>query len=649
MMEGLLCALLGVPILAGILSWIVPSARLRGVLVTVTALAVAACGVGLVCESLNAPDGVWSLSIPAKFEWIGTALELFVIAVILGIGIRIRNVWIALLGVIQLLLAVGIWYMPGNHADTVMLFRIDNLTRIMLLVTALVGGTITIFSLGYMKVHEQHAPTTAASLGQFYFFFLGFLGFMAGLVMSDNLSVFSFFWEATTLCSYALIGQDGGDARRVNATRALLINSFGGVLLMIGVYLLKAKTGGESFLLILDQHAITLLPAVLLCVAAFTKSALFPFQSWLLGAMVAPTPVSAMLHAATMVKAGVYLVMRLTPGFYDERAMTFVAFAGALTFVGGALLACTQSNAKKVLAYSTISNLGLVVACAGINSPLAYAAGLSIISFHAISKGLLFLCVGRIEQVIGSRDIEDMDGMYYRMPFTTCAAWVGMVSMLLPPFGMLLSKWLAIEATIKSPFLLVFMVTGSALTVFFWSKWIGKMQNTGYHRDVPRESIPVSMRLSLGLLSLFVLITGGTTMLIFQYVFDPMARAVYSRYAQIDWTIFDEAGASTVTSLVIYGAVALGLLVYYIFFWRRFDEKNIRLPYLCGENITMNELKNVEGTRSYDFRSAGGRIEHSHFSNIYFHGIVSEDKVTSVLVWAGWLIIVVLIGICLTK
>ena len=146
-----------------------------------------------------------------------------------------------------------------------------------------------------------------------------------------------------------------------------------------------------------------------------------------------------------------------------------------------------------------------------------------------------------------------------------------------------------------------------------------------------------------------VLVTGGTTMFIFKYVFDPMAREMYSRYARIDWTIFNEAGTSTVTSLVIYGAVALGLLVYYFFFWRKFDEKNIRLPYLCGENITINELKNVEGTRSYDFRSAGGRIEHSHFSNIYFHGIISEEKVTSVLVWIGWLIIVALIGICLAK
>ena len=128
-----------------------------------------------------------------------------------------------------------------------------------------------------------------------------------------------------------------------------------------------------------------------------------------------------------------------------------------------------------------------------------------------------------------------------------------------------------------------------------------------------------------------------------------MARAVYSRYTDINWTIFNEAGASTVTSLIIYGAVLMGLIIYFWFFWRKFDEKYIRMPYLCGENITATELKNTQGARSYDFRTVGGKIEHSQFSNIYFHDIISESKVTSILVWAGWLIIVVLIGVCLTK
>ncbi len=647
MIAWFLGALLGVPLLTGTLAWMTRSGRTRTVLAAFCAAVTAVSGIGAVLLSLE--PGVWSWSIPECWEWVPASLEMAAVLVILWIGIRIRHLWITVFAVLQLLLAGVIWFIPGGEEESIMLFRIDNLSRIMLLVTSVVGGAITIFSLGYMRIHAEHAPAGAASLGRFYFFFLGFLGFMAGLVISDNLALFSFFWEATTLCSYMLIGQDGGDARKINAVRALLINSFGGVLLMLGVMLLKMLTGGESFELILGKQAVTILPAVLLCLAAFTKSALFPFQSWLLGAMVAPTPVSAMLHAATMVKAGVYLVMRLAPGFYGERAMIIVAFAGALTFVGGALLACTQSNAKKVLAYSTISNLGLVVACAGINSPLAYAAGLSIISFHAISKGLLFLCVGRIEQVIGSRDIEDMDGMYYKMPYTTRVAWVGMVSMVLPPFGMLLSKWLAIEATILSPFLLIFMVTGSALTVFFWSKWIGKMQNTGYHREVPDEKIPRAMKASLGFLALLVLVTGGSTMLIFQHVFAPMAEKVYRHYTSVSWDIFNEAGVTTGTSLLIYAGVGLGLLIYYWFFWRKFDEKNIRLPYLCGENITQEELKNMEGTRSYDFRTVGGKIEHSRFSSIYFHGVINEGTVTGIINWAAWLIIIVLIGVCLCK
>ncbi|MBO5763488.1 MAG: NADH-quinone oxidoreductase subunit L [Lentisphaeria bacterium] len=671
MMESVLLTLIGAPVICGALAWISP-AKVRSMIVVLTAAIVAVCGIGLVWLSMgDAADwnSVVMVSAPAWTENLGVLLELAVVLVILAVALKIRNVWIAVFAVLQLALAAGTWMLPGMHeevvstlrldavapalaehvkADSIALFRIDSLARIMLLVTSIVGSAIVIFSLDYMKAHEHHAPATAASTGQFYFFFLAFLGFMSGLVISENLTFLSLFWEATTFCSYALIGHDGGEARRVNATRALLINSFGGVCLMAGIFLIKYKLKGESFELLLSNSKVMLLPAILLCVAAFTKSALFPFQSWLLGAMVAPTPVSAMLHAATMVKAGVYLVMRVTPGFHDERAMTFVAIAGAITFVGGALLACTQSNGKKVLAYSTISNLGLIVSCAGINSPLAYVAGLSIISFHAISKGLLFLCVGRIEQVIGSRDIEDMDGMYFKMPFTTCVAWVGMVSMLLPPFGMLMSKWLAIEATILSPVLFVFMVTGSALTVFFWAKWIGRMQNTGYHSTVPQEKIPAAMRLSLGFLALLVVVTGGLTILIFNKIFDPMTRAVFKFRTDVDWGLFDQAGQSQNAALLIYGAMLLALLIYVIFFLMRFQPKNVRLPYLCGENIEKSEV-NGEAVRTYDFRSLKDEVERAHVSSIYFHGVIDELFTTRILRWAAWLTIIVMLGLGLAK
>ncbi|MBE6366641.1 MAG: hypothetical protein E7052_01865 [Lentisphaerae bacterium] len=643
----LLPVLIALPLVGGIMAGIISSDRVRYTLVTVLAVLIAAGGIGVVYLSTQAGNGVWSMSVAPWMAHVGAVLELAIIAVILIVALKIKNAWIALFAILQLLGVAGGFFIHGDHSSSFELFKIDNLARIMLLVSCCVGAAILIFSIGYMDNHQKHAPEGAGSLQRFYFVFLSFLGLMIGLVVSNQLSFFSFFWEGTTLCSYALIGQDGGEARSKNAVRALLINSFGGVLLVLGVLALKCQTGGETFNelfsksvsnVLLGKVDLRLMAAVLLAIAAFTKSALFPFQSWLLGAMVAPTPVSAMLHAATMVKAGVYLVMRLTPNFQsDVRVTMVIAFAGAITFLGGALLACTQSNGKRVLAYSTISNLGLVVACAGINSPLAYAAGLAIISFHAISKGLLFLCVGRIEQKIGSRDIEDMDGLMFKMPFTSIMILIGMMSMLLPPFGMLLSKWLAIEATMRSPFLLVFMVLGSALTVYFWCKWIGRIQHTGYHPVLPKEELPSTMKIALSLLALMVLATGVTTMLILNKVFVPMAENVYSSKGLL-------AEAATFPALIIFGSVAIAGIIHYFICWHGFKREWVRKPFLCGENVSSEEVEADSEVRSYDFHSVGGKIEHSHVTNYYFHGIINEKLVTGCLNWSAWLIILVLIG-----
>ena len=643
--------LIALPLIGGVLAGIITSDRVRFTLVTVLAVLIAAGGIGVVYLSTLCDNGVWTMQAAPWMAYAGFGLEVAIIAVILIVALKIKNAWIAIFAVLQLAGVIGGLFIPGEH-HAFELFKIDNLARIMLLVSCCVGAAVLIFSIGYMENHKHHAPEGAGSLARFYFVFLSFLGLMIGLVVSSQLSFFSFFWEGTTLCSYALIGQDGGEARSKNAVRALLINSFGGVLLVLGVLFLKIQTGGETFNELFSKTDVTVIAAVLLAIAAFTKSALFPFQSWLLGAMVAPTPVSAMLHAATMVKAGVYLVMRLTPNFHDDVRVTMViAFAGATTFLGGALLACTQSNGKRVLAYSTISNLGLVVACAGINSPLAYAAGLAIISFHAISKGLLFLCVGRIEQQIGSRDIEDMDGLMFKMPFTSLMILVGMMSMLLPPFGMLLSKWLAIEATMRSPFLLIFMVLGSALTVYFWCKWIGRIQHTGYHPVLPKENIPCTMKIALSLLALMVLGTGVTTMLILKKVFVPMAETAFNINSDKCLNLTDLLASqklltdsATFPALIIFGAVAVAGILHYIICWHGFKREWVRKPFLCGENVSTEEVEADSEVRSYDFHSVGGKIEHSHVTNYYFLGVINEKLVTGCLNWAAWLIILVLIG-----
>jgi ech hydrogenase subunit A len=243
----------------------------------------------------------------------------------------------------------------------------------------------------------------------------------------------------------------------------------------------------------------------LLCLAGMTKAAQFPFQPWLLGAMVAPTPVSALLHSSTMVKAGVFLVVRLSPLYAGTIMGQMGAVAGAFTFVAASALAIGQSNGKRVLAYSTIANLGLIISCAGIGTPVALTAAIFLIIYHAISKGLLFMCVGTIELRIGSRDIEDMQGVFRLMPLTSVIMVIGMLSMLLPPFGVLMTKWLAIEAAVRLPVGLVLIVLGSGFTVVFWVQWIGNVLTMShYTASADRRCMP-SIRFSLVFMGALVL------------------------------------------------------------------------------------------------------------------------------------------------
>ena len=198
------------------------------------------------------------------------------------------------------------------------------------------------------------------------------------------------------------------------------------------------------------------------------KAAQMPFQNWLLGAMVAPTPVSALLHSSTMVKAGVYLVIRLAPAFNPVLGM-IVAVCGAFTFFAASVLAISQTTGKRVLAYSTIANLGLIIACAGLRTELAIAAAMLLIIFHAISKGLLFMCAGTIEHQIWSREIEDMEGLaehlttfitirnaFYVLAALVCSSVSGWHWRLFMQF-----RWQR------------FSLSWPAATMVFWAKWLG--------------------------------------------------------------------------------------------------------------------------------------------------------------------------------
>ena len=424
---------------------------------------------------------VLPISPDSSLQPLMTVLDLALLVFILYVAVNIRHRLSMGLALGQLagMIYLDFFMLEGHQATA---FLADPLALVMVLVISLVGGIVCIFGLGYMQEHEDHLRLAKSKQSRFFFFLLLFLGAMNGLVLCDSLTWVFFFWEITTLCSFFLISHDGTREAKRNATRALWMNMVGGIGFLAAMLFMQKAIGTLSIQAMLAQSVVmhstaAMLPVAFLCFAAFTKSAQLPFQSWLCGAMVAPTPVSALLHSSTMVKAGVYLVLRLSPAFAGTMLAGIVSLTGAFTFVAASALACGQSNGKKILAYSTIANLGLIIACAGMATPAAITAAILLIIFHAVSKGLLFLCVGTIEQHIGSRDIESMRGLYKIMPRVAVITLFGIVTMMLPPFGALLAKWIAIEASAAAPafmpVLVVLIAFGSALTVLFWARWAG--------------------------------------------------------------------------------------------------------------------------------------------------------------------------------
>lgn len=326
-----------------------------------------------------------------------------------------------------------------------------------------------------------------------------------------------------------------------------------------------------------------MIPVGLLAFAGITKAAQMPFNSWLLGAMVAPTPTSALLHSSTMVKAGVFLILKLAPclgwgnaeyGMVNYAGIMVMA-VGGITFLLASFAAISQSNAKRVLAYSTIANLGLIVVCGGIGTTAAVWAGIMLIIFHAVTKSLLFLCVGTAEHNIGSRNIEDMDGLFDRMPRLAACMMIGISAMFLAPLGMLVSKWAALDAFIEtgnvfmSVFLVAVLCFGSATTVFYWVKWLGKLSAVVAGTENIEGAVHKSEKSVHTLLVILVLVTC-------------LGFPVISSAVVVPYLGADMAALSSGNMMIMCIMLAVIILITILFFGN--TKKKIVPIYLAGVN-----------------------------------------------------------------
>lgn len=378
----------------------------------------------------------------------------------------------------------GLPWLPGSLGRGALFgLSVDPLSSLMVLVVTIVGFMVVLYSGEYLTERNAEHPYREGD-NRYYFWLLFFLGSMVGVALSPNLLQMFIFWEMTTLCSWALISHTHGAVSQRAGMKALVMTHVGGFGFLLALCFLFASGAGFSFDA-LGQLGGGLKAAafLLLLVAAWAKSAQVPFHTWLPDAMEAPTPVSAYLHAAAMVKAGVYLIARLLAATWEVPAYlgVVVAVMAMVTIFMAIASYFKQDDLKRLLAYSTIAHLGYVlVGCAlGIfGSEIGFRGGVLHILCHGVAKGTLFLCAGAIAYGAGTRSISRLRGLAGKMPLEAAAFMVGVVAVTgVPPFSTFWSKFLIFAGSLEVPngAILLVLLAAESVVSFAWFLWVGQL------------------------------------------------------------------------------------------------------------------------------------------------------------------------------
>ncbi|MGD6968159.1 Na+/H+ antiporter subunit A [Rossellomorea vietnamensis] len=467
---------------------------------------------------------------------------------------------------------------------------VDGLSLLFALLITGIGALVVLYSIYYLSKEKEQ-------LHNFYVYLLLFMGAMLGVVLSDNLIVLYMFWEFTSISSFLLIGYWYHRERsRYGAQKSMLITVFGGLSMLGGFLLLYLMSGtfsirelvGMADELIADPLFLAALILVLL--GAFTKSAQFPFHIWLPDAMEAPTPVSAYLHSATMVKAGIYLVARMSPVFAESGVwLWLVASFGIFTLFWGSFNAVKHTDLKAILAYSTISQLGLIMSLLGIGAAalhydhldeniygVATMAAVFHLINHATFKGSLFMVVGIIDHETGSRDIRKLGGLMNFMPITFTIAVIGAFSMAgIPPFNGFLSKEMFFTGMIQVLEMDIFNLqtwgilfpvlawVGSVFT-FIYSMIVVFKPFTGKHQpeklDKTPHEAPLGMLIPPVILASLVIVFGFFPNILTRTMIDPAVSAITNLTVE-DTEIYFWHGF-TIELFMTLGVFLFGVLLY---------------------------------------------------------------------------------------
>ena len=617
-------------LVAGVLL-LVGNETARRVIVCSSAVIIGFGSVWLVLANLGTPWVGIEFSSGA-IDIVCTLIGLVIAAVILCFGVKYKNVLACVLAVVQVAGSLVFDLFVAHGIEVQYGLYLDSLTLVTTFIIGVVGSGICIYALGYMEDFQAHEPADAKDRRpRFFALMFLFLSAMYVIVFSNNLLWMFTGWEITTVCSFLLIGYTKTPEAINNAFRQIIMNLAGGIGFLVALFAIALTMDTLSLVEFIAAGvmapALAALPAVALAFAGMTKAAQMPFHTWLLGAMVAPTPTSALLHSSTMVKAGVFLLIKLSPIFLVcPVASVMTILVGGITFLLCSFMAISQTNAKRVLAYSTIANLGLIVACAGVGTPEAVWAATFLVLFHAVAKSLLFLCVGTAEHHIGSRDIEDMDLMFERMPRLARFMMAGIMIMFVAPFGMLVAKWgtLVSFADTGNVALILILGFGSAATFLFWAKWLGKLSGIAAHPLNVETTVHRSEWIALMVMAVLSMLCCVGLPVLSTFLVEPY--------------IFDVFGVCSqgVSQANLWVAALLSAVVFIVLFGGLGSQQVKQVPvYLAGVSVN-------NANRTFHNSLSGETMATSR--NWYMEGIFGEPKVAPVGVWATSIIIV--IGFC---
>lgn len=441
-------------------------------------------------------------------------------------------------------------------------FVADGLGVFLTVIATVIGSLAVIFSVDYMRGEAQ--------LGRYYMWILLFIGSMAGLVLTSSMLLLFFFWEMVALCSFALISFYNDDAKAVaGGIKALIITQIGGVGLLIGALISYSYLGTYDInTFIINTRAIPPIPLAIIAfgflLGAAAKSAQVPFHTWLPGAMEAPTPISALIHAATMVNAGVYLLARFYPAFVKIPGWSSaVIIVGVLSAFLGACMALVANDLKRVLAYSTISQLGYMVYAVGVGS--IFASQYHLLS-HAVFKALLFLSAGAVIHAVGTRDMMSMGGLAKKMPLVRNVFIIGALALAgLPIVNGFWSKELVLEAGLVggSVWAYVVMLISAGITACYTFRMVHLVFYATPQRQHEVHDAPKAMQIALVPLAVGSL----STWLLAGCLARSLANSLpyHQLHALSTWQVVLEVISAPATLLALV-VIALGLAAWW---WRQ--------------------------------------------------------------------------------